>query len=316
MEPTSLIEELAATELFRDAPEAILRRALGQASLCLLAPGEILLSPQEENHHLHVLLSGRLSLHFGTPDSPEIRELPAGVSIGEMSIIDGAPPSAYVVAKENSRVLSLHRDLLDSLIEDANPIARNLLRIMCRWMKANTQRIVADRRRIDELADHADADGLTGIYNRRWFDAALARLLPRCQRDGRPLTLLLIDVDHFKAYNDAHGHPGGDRALMALGELLKTIARPGDFPARYGGEEFVLVLPNTPLTGGLALAERLCRAAQTKAIEDAQGTRLPSISLSIGVASGDGDASPETLLAAADAQLYRAKAAGRNRVCG
>lgn len=310
----SLIEELAQTELFRDVPDALLRQVPAYAAPRELAPGEMLLSPEQDNEYVYLLLSGTLSLHFGSPDSPEIRELRQGVSVGEMSIFDNTPPSAYVIAKEASRVFPLHRDLLYSLVSEANPVARNLLRLLTQWMKVNTQRIVQDRAQIWELTDHANIDGLTGLYNRRWLDNALARLLAQVQKGEQQLCILLIDADNFKRYNDSHGHQAGDQALVALGEVLKTTVRPYDFATRYGGEEFLIMLPNASREEGRVVAERIRGNVAKKAIVAVDGTPLPGITVSIGLAISDAGSTPESLIGAADAQLYRAKEAGRNGV--
>ena len=306
-----IAEELAQTELFRDVPEAIIQLALTQSAPQELAAGEILLSPERDNHHVYLLLAGSLGVHFDSPDSPEIRTLTKGISVGEMSIIDGTPPSAYVIAKETSRVFPIHRDMLHSLVADTSPVAGNLLRMMTQWMKANTQRIVKDRTQIWELTDHANVDALTRLYNRRLLDNALPRLL---SKGGHPLCVLLIDVDHFKKYNDTHGHLGGDQALMAMGDVLKTSVRPYDFATRYGGEEFLVILPNTTEDEGMVAAERIRQTAEKKKINSADGSPLPGITISIGLAMNNPEATPQSLIAAADAQLYRAKKEGRNCV--
>lgn len=307
--------ELAQTELFRGVPEALINLALAHAAPRQLAAGEVLLSTEQENQHIYLLLSGTLGVHFGSLDSPEIRELGEGVSVGEMSIFDGTLPSAYIVAKEVSRVFPIHSDLLCSLVTDTSPIAGNMLRMMTQWMRLNTQRIVKDRMQIWELTDHANVDALTKLYNRRWLDSMFSRLLAQASKGAQPLYILLIDVDHFKKYNDTHGHVSGDCALIAMGEILKTTVRPYDFTTRYGGEEFLVILPNTGQAEGLAAAERIRQAVEKKIITSAAGTPLPGITVSIGLAMNQPDATtPQTLIAAADAQLYRAKKDGRNCV--
>lgn len=306
--------ELAQTELFRDTPENTLNLVFEHAAPLELAKGEILLSPERENDHVYLLLSGVLSVHFGSLDSPEIRELTKGVSVGEMSIIDGTPPSAYVIAKEASRVFPIHREVLHKLVSDTSPVAGNLLRLLTQWLKDNTQRIMKDRTQIWELTDHANVDALTGLYNRRWLDNALVRLHAQAIKGEQPLCILVIDVDHFKKYNDTQGHLGGDQALIAMGEVLKTTVRPYDFATRYGGEEFLVILPNTILDEGIAAAERIRQSVEKKGITSAEGIPLPGITISIGLAMNKPDSTPQSLIAAADAQLYRAKEAGRNCV--
>ncbi|HDS1128524.1 MULTISPECIES: GGDEF domain-containing protein [Stenotrophomonas] len=161
---------------------------------------------------------------------------------------------------------------------------------------------------LDQLARQ---DGLTGVANRREFDALLLAEWNRARRSGTELALLLVDIDHFKAFNDQHGHPAGDRCLQAVAAVLKVIAgRGGDSVARYGGEEFAVIVPASPLSGVLALAERLREAVE--------GLPLPegrvSISIGVGYLHPPALASAGQLLADADAGLYAAKRAGRNRV--
>lgn len=311
---SSLEEELAQTELLRDVSEPVLRQLMAQSAPKALSPGDILLAPERENHHVYLLLSGLLTVHFGTQDSPPIHRLMPGVSVGEISIIDDAPPSAYVIAHEASRVFPIHRDLIHQLVSDINPMARNLLRMLARAMKNNTQLIVKDRQQIWELSDQIHVDGLTTLNNRRWLDNTLPRLLAQVTSAHQTLCILMIDVDRFKVYNDTQGHLGGDQALVAVGKVLKSTVRPYDFAARYGGEEFLVLLPNTPLQEGIEIAERIRQAAEKKVITSVEGQTLPSITISVGLAISTAEATATTLIAAADAQLYRAKKEGRNCV--
>ncbi|MDD4911991.1 MAG: GGDEF domain-containing protein [Sideroxydans sp.] len=311
---STLAYELAQSELFQDVHEDVIRLVMAQSEPIELRAGHILLSPDKENHHIYLLLSGKLDVHFGSLDTPPIRELSEGVSVGEISIIDGTPPSAYVVAKETCRVFPIQHDLLHDLVANTSPVAGNLLRLMTQWMRANTQRIVKDRLQIWELTDHANVDALTGLYNRRWLDNALARLLEQSSKNEQPLCILLIDVDHFKKYNDTQGHLSGDQALIALGNVLKTTVRPYDFATRYGGEEFLVILPNTNKEEAIVAADRIRQNTVLKKICACNGTELPSITISVGLAISHSDSTAQSLIAAADAQLYRAKEEGRNCV--
>ena len=168
------------------------------------------------------------------------------------------------------------------------------------------------RRRLEELAVK---DGLTGLANRRRFDEALEVEFRRAQRDAQPLSLLMIDLDNFKALNDAHGHPAGDRVLRRLAGLLTGFAqRAGDLPARYGGEEFALLLPHADSAQAEATAEQL-RAAVAASVTLTSGV-IP-ITISIGVAATDNSRLsplPEGLVQLADEALYAAKHAGKNCV--
>ncbi|WP_263373737.1 GGDEF domain-containing protein [Granulicella aggregans] len=159
-------------------------------------------------------------------------------------------------------------------------------------------------------------DGLTGVANRRLLDETLSREWARAVRDGTLLSVLLIDVDYFKSYNDLYGHLAGDTCLKALANAIQIVLRrPPDLLARYGGEEFVVVLPNTPHAGAEAMSERVLQAVEQCCIQHA-GSPYGNVSVSVGCATGFAslDSDPNELLKAADVALYRAKAAGRNRV--
>lgn len=168
-----------------------------------------------------------------------------------------------------------------------------------------------------ELQRISSMDGLTGVANRRSFDETLAREWRRAQRSGRPLSLLLGDVDFFKQFNDACGHQAGDTCLQAVAKALaKEIRRPGDMLARYGGEEFAAILPDTESAGANLLAEAMRRGVEALAIPHPTSSVSPVVTFSIGVATltpglgGD----QKRLIGQADEALYDAKHGGRNRV--
>ncbi|MDO8447231.1 MAG: diguanylate cyclase [Rhodoferax sp.] len=164
-----------------------------------------------------------------------------------------------------------------------------------------------------QLSEQANRDPLTGLYNRRYLDPTLARELARCEREGQPLSLMLIDLDHFKQVNDSYGHPAGDEVLKNLAAMLNEQARAADVVCRYGGEEFLLVLPNMPAHIALVRADqwRAAFAATTVRFDKFQ----MQTTLSIGIATYPGHgASAEELIRHADRALYRAKSEGRDRV--
>jgi diguanylate cyclase (GGDEF)-like protein/PAS domain S-box-containing protein len=168
-----------------------------------------------------------------------------------------------------------------------------------------------------KLEVFSNQDALTGLANRRRFDDALEREFRRARREHDLLALLLVDVDHFKAYNDAWGHPAGDGCLRAIADAINTGARrPTDVAARYGGEEMALILPNTDLDGAVAVAERIRGAVEDLRIPhptSATGTVTVSVGVAV-VAPAPGDDTPRPLIERADRALYSAKAGGRNAV--
>jgi diguanylate cyclase (GGDEF)-like protein len=159
-------------------------------------------------------------------------------------------------------------------------------------------------------------DGLTGVANRRHFDEALQAEWRRCRRNHMPLAVLMIDIDHFKRYNDHYGHQTGDACLQAVaGALQAAFGRAHDLVARYGGEEFVCLMPECDAAAGQAKAEELRRAVVALGIPHEASPTAGMVTISLGIAAAipEGDAAAESLLAAADAALYAAKSGGRNR---
>lgn len=159
-------------------------------------------------------------------------------------------------------------------------------------------------------------DGLTGIANRRHLDQELLLESRRAQRENTSLSLIMIDIDYFKAFNDTYGHLKGDDCLkIVASSLKKTLKRPGDFAARYGGEEFVVVLPNTDEVGAAIIAEELRANIESESIAHLNSLCADHVTVSLGVVTrlSEQDVSPEDLILAADRALYRSKHEGRNR---
>jgi diguanylate cyclase (GGDEF)-like protein len=177
------------------------------------------------------------------------------------------------------------------------------------------ERTAALERLNQRLEKLAITDGLTGLHNHRFFHERLALEVERCQRSGRDVSLVMIDVDHFKLYNDNHGHPAGDEVLRSMGTLLAAGRRANDIVARYGGEEFGLLLVDTPKGQAAEVAERLRQRIAGYAFANRELQPGGRLTISAGVAAfGDDADSAAALLEAADAALYAAKRAGRNRV--
>jgi two-component system chemotaxis family response regulator WspR len=186
--------------------------------------------------------------------------------------------------------------------------------IAYRALRASQQELMEKNIELERLTN---VDGLTGLSNRRYFDEYLQKEWERAQRERMPLALLMMDVDHFKLYNDSYGHLGGDDVLRRVAAVLRQAARrPADVAARYGGEEFALIMPGTPLEGAVAQAETLRAGVEALALPHRASLTASHVTISIGAASivPERPATPSALIHAADGALYQAKRAGRNRV--
>jgi diguanylate cyclase (GGDEF)-like protein len=223
---------------------------------------------------------------------------------------------------EQKRLEELNSTLLLKLEEQNATLATLLDRVR------ENERALEDevRRRTEELrvantelSRLALQDSLTGLKNRRAFEENYARELARAARNKAPLSVLFIDVDHFKSYNDTHGHPAGDRLLQKIAALFDTgsvaAGRAADIVARYGGEEFVIVLPDTHKEGALVRAERVRQIVESTGFDGAASQPFGRITISLGVATYPDDANDDTeLLLKADNALLQAKLEGRNQV--
>ena len=170
---------------------------------------------------------------------------------------------------------------------------------------------------IEELRRISITDGLTRIYNRRYFDQTLEQEFQRAKRQSRSLSLVIMDVDHFKQYNDRYGHKAGDECLVTVAQALQSTAhRSADTVARYGGEEFAAILPDTDRDGACAIAEKIRQAIVKLKIKHEGSSVAKHVTASLGVATliPTGKVKPASLIKCADQGLYQAKREGRNRV--
>ncbi|MEX1196540.1 MAG: diguanylate cyclase [Pseudohongiellaceae bacterium] len=184
-------------------------------------------------------------------------------------------------------------------------------------LRARVRSALRTKRYHDLLVTKAQIDALTGLWNRGHLDDQLAAELAVTQRHGHPVSLVMLDIDHFKPLNDTHGHPFGDVVIQQIAGVLNEVSRESDVVCRYGGEEFVVILRHTPVKGAEIIAERLRR--EIEALEFESVGRQVTVTASLGVAGSDGFENDGTLcskalLKAADNALYQAKADGRNRV--
>ncbi len=178
------------------------------------------------------------------------------------------------------------------------------------------QELQALREEVDLLKEQVRTDALTGLYNFRFFSDALPLEMERASRSFQPLSLIILDIDHFKGFNDRWGHELGNRALSHIAQLIALTVRKLDFACRFGGEEFMILLPNTDLRQALNVAERLREIIATTPLVNEQELITITASLGVDEYRGNHSDSPEGFIERVDAWLYQAKHAGRNCVKG
>jgi len=309
-------EDLANIALLRSVDTKALKPLLRYCEIKNLEVGEILIHAGTANRFLYLLLSGRLSVHLETTDNEPIAFIEAGESVGEISLIDNQPTSACVCAVEASRLLVIDEQLMWMLVNTSHAISTNLLFTLALRLRSGNTHLAESREQADKFRYQSMVDGLTGLYNRTWLKQMLLRQIQLSQQHGEAFSLLMLDIDHFKAFNDQHGHLAGDEALRTVSRTVKEHLRPTDMAARYGGEEFVVLLPETDREAARNVGERLRRAVSDADIRSEAGAALPKVTISLGLALMKPPCSPSELIHQADTALYDAKHAGRNRLNG
>ena len=301
---------LAGLELFKGVQPDDVQALLQDCDRVDLDGGELLLSPGDKNENVYIILSGELTIHVESIDTPSLATMEVGACVGEMSIIEDRDPSAFVLATQPTHLLVIHKNVLWDMVNASHEFSKNLLIVLSERVRSHNRFIAESIGDWRKFQKHAT----TGLGNRHAMEEFFPREVKRCAQNNHDVSLVMVDVDQFKLFNDKFGHVAGDRALSAVARILRKQFRPRDLLVRYGGDEFSALLPGVSASESLIIAERV-RAAVSGSTEDSNDSLIRiSIKISMGVAELKDGGNFESLLRDSDAALYRAKNAGRNRV--
>ena len=299
--------------LLGDIDAITLQRLLTGCTFRDLAPEQILLTPGRVNRHVYILMSGSVRVHLDDLGGHPYIELSVGECVGELSILGETKVTAHVVGQEAARLMVIDQDLLWLLIDHSPQLARQFLYTLSHRVGSDNLILRRSLRRQRESEINANLDALTGIANRRGLNCFFSELLETGSLQNQALSLLMIDIDHFKRFNDTHGHVLGDNVLCAVAGILADHADQG-LAARYGGEEFALVLPGHDLVQACRLADTVREKIQEIQLWTTHGERIVPITISVGVTQMQTGDTLQTLIHDADSALYCAKRSGRNCV--
>lgn len=302
----------AHLELFDGVDFASIGGLLDQCHEIFVDTGETLLEAGSNNASVYLVINGELEVCLLGAEAAPIVKVASGSCVGELSILNRLKVSAQVTASRPSRLLVVPGYVLWLLTRQSHEFAMNMLSMLSGRVQEDNARLLDSLDAQHRYQKAAKVDHLTGLFNRRWFEEIVVRQWRRAVAEDAPLSVLFIDIDHFKAINDEFGHLAGDTALRAVSDLLQSGIRPMDLAARFGGEEFAIVMFGITIAEARQVAERLRREIEAHPVRyEEQDIYL---TVSVGVGELESGESINELIRQCDAAMYRAKAEGRNRV--
>ncbi len=306
------LKVLRSASLFHGIPDHLLTSYLRQSRLEHVTSGHTLLTPGQPNDTIYLILSGRLRIQAKEFSVEPIAILGAGECVGEMSMLGGAPVSAYAIAATDCKLLAINHTTMWELINDSHAAAHNMLNILTSRIRSTNQLAALSLERQHGFSARGLVDELTGLYSQHGMREKVERHLQRSIAGGEPGCLLLLEIDSLSEFSEQYGQLGGDQALRNLTYLVLSCLRPHDEAGRNSSESFAVFMPNTSLPHASTAAERLKARIAQSAVVLPSGDALPAITISIGISQTRPADTLENLFARAGESLQLAKDSGGN----
>jgi len=312
--PPEILTALQTTPLFLGIPKQLLAKHLIGSQLQTLAADQVLLVPNQTNHSIFIILSGRLRIQPHESETEPIVILGEGECAGEMSMLGDAPVSMYVIADTDCKLLAIAHTTMWELINNSHAASHNMLNILTSRLRNTNERLADNLERELGFAANSMVDELTGLYNQQWTQQKFDRHLRRVITSNKPSCLLVLEMDHLSEFTNNYGQLGGDQALRDVAYTTISCLRPEDQAGRYEDGKFAAFLPNTALLDACTAAERLIKKIGHSLVVLPSGDALPSITVSIGVSEARSDDTLPLLFDRAEQALQLARNNGGNCV--
>ncbi|MCP4137061.1 MAG: GGDEF domain-containing protein [bacterium] len=315
------VKFLQQVAIFSHLSDDEVREIIERSHSMTIDRNEVLFNEGDAGDSLYVVEAGEIaiSIILSTGETKEITSFGSGQFFGEMSLFEDEARSATCFAKEPSRLLVITKDEFFPLIEAYPNIAVKLMHEMvfttAQRMRATNEFIGETIRWGETARRRAITDQLTGLYNRRYLDEALNEQFILAKKDGTPLSIIMVDMDHFREINDQYSMDKGNELIALVAEVFKKMYREEDIIARYGGDEFTIIMPGLSAEESAAFAEKVRQSVEALDLDKELDVKDIKVTLSQGIASfpKDGDAI-QAVRNNADQALYDAKESGRNKV--
>lgn len=314
------VKFLKGIDILSSLSESDLNYLIRFARIQNIAEGKTLFNQGDPGEELHIILAGEIGISIQIPEGgeKEITAYTTGSYFGEMSIFEDAPRSAKAYAKRESVLLTLSAEALQNLMEN-HPQTAVLL--MYRMLNISTNRLKSTNKFVAEIIRWGDSareraiiDKPTGLFNRRYYDEVLTETFQAAEESETPLTVVMVDLDHFRQINETHGHDVGDEVIKQVVAVFKENVRESDVLVRYGGDEFAILMPSTDSGKALPILESIRLDVEALKITIEEQNLVLTVNVSIGLSVyPDHSTELQTLCKKSDEALYRAKNEGRNR---
>jgi diguanylate cyclase (GGDEF)-like protein len=318
---TEIASFLSSVRIFRELSEAEREQLIGVLTTVELDTGDVLFRQGAEGNELFIVREGRVASTVELPDGQEleIATFTEGDFFGEMSIFDNATRSATCHAKERSRLFRLPGDTFHDLMRNTPEAS---IKIMYEMLSITTQRLENTSQFLSDMVQwgeeaqkRAVTDQFTGLFNRRFLDQAIEEQVRKAKKDDTPLSIVMLDLDHFNTINNDFGQDVGDEVILSVVPVFNKHFRESDIVSRYGGDEFTILMPHTKPDEAYEICNRICTEVSELDILRGRGGTLDRVTTSQGIAGLNSAVNTVAALKEqADQALYNAKERGRNCV--